>query len=66
MLKKDKVIDNSTDTSKYVKAVEEDMTTPLNTYYKLQVREKYQNEVILYDSVFFLPITNLIYEMTKL
>lgn len=66
LLKKEHIIDNIADTTTYVNAANEDMETPLNTYYKTQVKEKYQDEVTLYDSVFFLPIINRIFEMTKL
>ena len=65
-LKKQSVIDGMENTSKYVTAAKEDMGTPLSTYYKTQVREKYADEVIFKDSVFFLPIVNKIFEMTKL
>ena len=66
LLKKERIIDNTANTAIYVNAANEDMATPLNTYYKTQVKEKYQDEVMLYDSVFFLPIINRIFEMTKL
>lgn len=65
-LKKQGIVDNTENTTKYVNATEEDMSTPLNTYYKTQVKEKYAEEVILYDSVFFLPIINKIFDLTKL
>ena len=66
MLKREHVIANDADTKKYVKAAEEDMDTPLRTYYKTQVKERYQDEVIYNDSVFFLPVINRIFEMTKI
>ena len=66
MLKQERVIANDADTKKYVKAAEEDMGTPLGTYYKTQIKEKYQDEVIYNDSVFFLPVINRIFEMTKI
>lgn len=66
MLKRDGVIDSTNDTSKYIEAAEADMETPLTTYYKTQVKEKYDGEVPYKDSVFFLPIINTIFEMTKL
>lgn len=66
MLKKEHIIDNTADTATYVRAAEMDMGTPLDTYYKTQVKEKYQDEVLLYDSIFFLPIINRIFEMTNL
>lgn len=66
LLKKEHIIDNTADTATYVKKACEDMGTPLNTYYKTQIKEKYQDEVTLYDSVFFLPIIDRIFNMTKL
>ena len=66
MLKKEHIIDNTADTATYVKEAKKDMGTPLDTYYKTQIKEKYQDEVTLYDSVFFLPIINRIFEMTKI
>ena len=66
LLKKENIIDNTADTNKYVSVSEENMGTLLSTYYKTQVKEKYSDEVIMNDSVFFLPIINRILEMTKL
>ena len=66
MLKQQNIIDNTANTEKYVKAAEEDMGTPLSTYYKTQVKEKYADEVIYNDSVFFLPVINKIFNMTKI
>ena len=66
LLKKEHIIDNTADTTSYVNAAMKDMGTPLNTYYKTQVKEKYGEEVALYDSVFFLPVINRIFEMTQL
>ena len=66
LLKKEHIIDNTADTQKYVLKAKEDMGTPLNTYYTSQIKEKYQAEVELNDSVFFLPIIDRIFEMTKI
>ena len=66
LLKKERIIDNTADTMKYMKSAAEDMGTPLNTYYKSQVKEKYNDEVIYYDSIFFLPIIDRIFGMTKI
>lgn len=66
MLKQQNIIDSMANTSKYVTAAEGDMGTPLSTYYKKQVKEKYADEVIYNDSVFFLPIINKIFNMTKI
>lgn len=66
LLKKEHIIDNTADTATYVNAANEDLSTPLNTYYKTQIKEKYQEEVTVYDSVFFIPIIDRIFNMTKL
>lgn len=66
MLKKEYIIDNTADTSKYVKAASEDMITPLKTYYTKEVKQKYQDDVDLYDSVFFLPVIDRVFNLTKL
>jgi hypothetical protein len=66
LLKKEHIIDNDANTSIYVNAASKDMRTPFNTYYKSQVEQKYGEEVVLYDSVFFIPIIDRIFEMTKL
>ena len=42
------------------------MGTPLTTYYKSQVKEKYGDEVFYNDSVFFLPIIDRIFNLTKI
>ena len=66
LLKKEYILDNTVDTSAYVAKVKKDMGVPLNTYFKTQVTQKYQEDVEMTDSVFFLPIINRIFEMTKL
>lgn len=66
MLKQQGIIDSAANTAKYVSAAEEDMGVPLSTYYKTQVKEKYTDEVPYKDSVFFLPIINKIFNMTKI
>lgn len=66
LLKKEHIIDNTADMCKYVKAASEDMITPLNTYYTKEVKQKYQDDVELYDSVFFLPIIDRVFELTKI
>lgn len=65
LLKKEQVLDNTADTTKYVRLATNDMTVPLQTYYKKQVKERYQEEVLYKDSIFFLPIISRIFEMTK-
>lgn len=66
MLKRENIIDRAADTSKYVGSAKEDMGTPLATYYKTQVKERFADVVPYADSVFFLPIINKIFEMTKI
>lgn len=66
LLKQEKIIDSAANTKKYIEAAAADMGTPLSTYYKTQVKEKYGEEVVYNDSVFFIPIINRVFEMTKL
>lgn len=66
MLKKEHVIDAAANTAIYVDAAIADMGVPFDTYFKTQVKEKYQGEVPINDSVFFLPIINRVFELTKL
>lgn len=65
-LKQERIIDSTADTTKYTKEAKKDMGTPLTTYYKSQVKEKYGDEVFYNDSVFFLPVINRIFELTKI
>lgn len=66
LIKREKVLDNTVNTSLYVTAAERDMATPLSNHYKTQVREKYEEEVFFNDSVFFISIVDRIFEMTKI
>lgn len=66
ILKRDRVIDATADTAVYVEAAAQGMDTALNTYYKTQVKERFADEVMLYDSVFFLPVVDKVFEMTKI
>jgi CTP synthase (UTP-ammonia lyase) len=66
LLKQEKIIDSAANTKKYLDAAATDMGTPLTTYYKTQVKEKYGEEVVYNDSVFFIPIINRVFEMTRL
>ena len=65
-LQQERIIDGMADMSKYTREANKDMGTPLTTYYKSQVKEKYGNEVFYNDSVFFLPVINRIFELTKI
>ena len=66
LIKRERIMDNTANISIYVEEAAKDMSTPLSTYYKTQVKQKYGDEVIFYDSVFFIPIVDRIFEMTKL
>jgi len=66
MLKEQNVIDATANTLKYVDLSKEKMDTALTNYYTLRVKEMYANEVIYNDSIFFLPVINKVFEMTKL
>lgn len=65
-LQQERIIDGMADMSKYTREANKDMGTPLTTYYKSQVKEKYGDEVFYNDSVFFLPVINRIFELTKI
>ncbi|MCM1141688.1 MAG: hypothetical protein NC453_24220, partial [Muribaculum sp.] len=66
LLKKERIIENTANTSVYVEVASNDMITPLNTYYKSKIKEIYQDDVELFESVFFLPIINRVFELTKI
>lgn len=66
LLKRERIIDNTANTKSYVDAAMEDLGTPFNTYYQSRVKEVYQDEVPLYDTVFFLPIIDRIFDLTNL
>lgn len=66
LLKTESIIDNTENTSIYVEKSLEDMGVDLSTYFKSQIKEKYQEEVPLYESIFFLPIIKKVFELTNL
>ena len=66
LLKKERILDSTADTTRYVRCANEDMGVPLATYYKSQVEQKFSEEVELFDSVFFLPIIDRVFQMTKI
>lgn len=66
LLKTENIIENTANTKVYVDAAKYDLETPLKTYYQSRINEKYGEEVPLYDTVFFLPITDRIFELTNL
>ena len=65
-LQQERIIDGMSDMTKYTNEANKDMGTPLTTYYKSQVKEKFGAEVFYNDSVFFLPVINRIFELTKI
>ena len=64
LLRNSNIIDNTTNTKVYANKAAEDMGTPLDTYFRTQVKEKYEDEVLFKGSVFFLPIIQRIFELT--
>lgn len=66
LLKQEHIIDNTANTKVYVDAAMKDLGTPFKTYYQSQVKEVYQEEVPLFDTVFFLPIIDRIFDLTNL
>lgn len=64
LLRNCNVIDNTANTQIYADKAANDMGTALDTYFRTQVKEQYQDEVILNDSVFFLPIIQRTFELT--
>ena len=65
-LKQKRIMDNTADTLKYIKAASEDMGTPLTNYYRSQIEEKYQRDAVINGSVFFLPVIDRVFKLTKL
>ena len=66
LLKKERILDSTADTGNYVRCANEDMSVPFATYYMSEVQQKYSEEVELFDSVFFLPIIDRVFQMTKI
>ena len=64
LLRNNNIIDGTTNTRVYANKAAEDMGTPLDTYFRTQVKEKYEDEVLFKGSVFFLPIIQRIFELT--
>lgn len=66
LLRNSNVIDSTANMSIYSHKAAEDMGTPLDTYFRTQIMEKYngQDEVQLNDSIFFLPIIQRTFELT--
>ncbi len=66
LLKKERILDSTLDTTSYVQKANEDMGVPLSTYYKSQIEQKFSEEVELFDSVFFLPVIDRVFQMTNI
>lgn len=66
LLKTEGFIDNTSDLSKFVNCAKADMCVPLSTYFTSKIKDKYSDDVRVFDSVFFLPIVQRVFEMTKL
>lgn len=60
------ILDDSATSKIYADCASKDMGTPFDTYFKTEVREQYSDEDMLFDTVFFLPIINRVFEMTKI
>lgn len=65
-LKHDRILDNSVNAAAYVNAASSGMEELLNTNFVKEVKEKYTPEDIYYGSVFFLPIIDKVYQLTKI
>lgn len=65
-LKHDRILDNSVNAAAYVNAANSGMEELLNTNFVKEVKEKYTPEDIYYGSVFFLPIIDKVYQLTKI
>lgn len=65
-LKHDRILDNSVNTADYVEKARESMEELLDTNFVKEVKQKYSKEDIYYGSVFFLPIIDKVFELTKI
>lgn len=65
LLKKNGVIDNSVDLNKFKNEASEGYDENLSTHYRSEVKEKYSDDDICNDSVFFIPVVDKIFEMSK-
>jgi len=64
LLRNNKIIDAKANLKVYSDKASEEMGTSLDNYFRSQVKEKYQDEVQLNDSIFFLPIIQRTFELT--
>lgn len=65
-MKHDRIIDNSVNITVYINEVKKDMSERLDTNFTKEVKQKYSSEDIYFDSVFFLPIVDKVFELTKI
>ena len=65
-LKHDQILDNSVSTEAYIKEAKKDLMARLDTNFVKEVKQKYSLESIYSDSVFFLPIVDKVFELTKI
>ena len=66
ILKKKNIMDPKYITEEYERMVEKNMLVPLNTHYTSEIKNKYSDSVPCTDSVFFLPVIDRVFEMTKI
>lgn len=60
------VIDTSVDLGKFKKSINEGYEENLTTHYRSEIEEKYQPDDECNDSVFFIPVIDKIFDLTKL
>ena len=65
-MKHDQILDNSVSTEAYIKEAKKDLMARLDTNFVKEVKQKYSLESIYSDSVFFLPIVDKVFELTKI
>lgn len=66
MLKQGGVIDRTLDVRPFKDEVVKDYEENLKTHYRSDVEQKYDSEDICNDSVFFIPVIDKIFELTKI
>lgn len=66
LLKRDRVLDNTANTEAYINEARSSIIELLDTNFKKEVKEKFAAEDIYYDSVFFLPIIDKVFNLTQI
>ncbi|EGN57441.1 hypothetical protein PRBRB14_21980 [Hallella multisaccharivorax DSM 17128] len=66
LMKHDRILDNTSNTEAYVEKAGESIMELLDTNFKKDVQQKYAKEDIYFGSVFFLPIIDKVYQLTKI